>query len=104
MTDSVEQGCVQIFREVTGLETHDDSRLLAEPLDALDLDSLTLLEFVMHIEDTYNVELNEESVRRCRNLGELITLVAAEEIRSTGKAKVTSNSERPPRISPRASS
>ena len=93
MTDPVESGCAQIFREVTGIAMYDDSRLLAEPLDALDVDSLTLLEYVMHLEDTYNIELDEDTVRRCRTLGELVTIIAAEKIRNTGKVKITSNSE-----------
>ena len=54
-----------------------DEKLLGEPLEALGVDSLTLLEFVMAVENTYDVELDEEDVNRCENVGDLVALVAA---------------------------
>jgi len=82
---------VQIFREVIGLTTWDDTRLLAEPLDALKVDSLTLLDFVMQVEDAYDVALDEDAVQRCRTIGELAEMVAAERNRQVGEI-------RPPRL------
>jgi acyl carrier protein len=75
--DSIEQGCAQIFRGVIGLADWDDARLLAEPLEVIDVDSLTLLDFVMQVEDTYGVELDEAVVNRCRTIGEVAAIVAA---------------------------
>jgi hypothetical protein len=52
MDDALRAGCAEIFKEITGLEnssTHfswSDEKLLGEPLEALGVDSLTLLEFV----------------------------------------------------------
>ena len=48
-----------------------------EPLEAIDVDSLTLLDFVMQVESTYNVELDEAEVNSCRTLGELAALVTS---------------------------
>jgi acyl carrier protein len=82
MSDSLCSGCVEIFREVSGLENSSihfswsDERLLKEPLEKLDVDSLTLLEFVMKVESAYDVELNEEDVNRCKSVGDLVALVA----------------------------
>jgi acyl carrier protein len=83
MHEPVEQHCARIFRDVIGLahpapvSTWDDARLLAEPLEAFDADSLTLLEFIMQVESAYDVELNEADVNACRTISELAALVAA---------------------------
>jgi acyl carrier protein len=77
MTDSIPHGCARIFREVVGLPTLDEARLLAEPFEAIDVDSLTLLDFVMQVEDAYGVELDEAAVNNCRTIGELAAIVAA---------------------------
>jgi len=83
MDEALRAGCAEIFKEITGLEnssTHfswTDEKLLGEPLEALGVDSLTLLEFVMAVENTYDVELDEEDVNRCKNVGDLVALVAA---------------------------
>ena len=80
---SFDVGCARIFRDVTGLKnskTHfgwSDEQLLKEPLEALDVDSLTLLEFVTAVEEAYNVELDEDNVNGCENVGDLARLVAA---------------------------
>ena len=84
MPDSIEQTCTRIFRELVGLahsvplQNWDDARLLAESIEAIDVDSLTLLDFVMQIEDAYDIELDEAAVNSCRTIGEVTALVAAE--------------------------
>jgi acyl carrier protein len=83
MNEDVRRGCAHIFRDVTGLKDSavhfgwSDERLFTEPLDALGVDSLTLLEFVMKVETAYNVELDEEDVNLCTNVGDLVALVMA---------------------------
>jgi acyl carrier protein len=54
-----------------------DERLLIEPLEAFGIDSLTLLEFAVEVENAYNVALEEEDVNLCNNVGDLVSLVAA---------------------------
>ena len=82
MDEALRASCAQIFRQVSGLgdsKTHfgwNDEKLLSEQLDARDVDSLTLLEFVMEVENAYNVELNEEQVNRCKSVADLVMLVA----------------------------
>jgi acyl carrier protein len=76
-------GCARIFRDVAGLNNSSehcrwsDERLLKEPLEALEVDSLTLLEFVMAVETAYDVELDEDDVNRCGTVGDLVQLVVA---------------------------
>jgi acyl carrier protein len=83
MTDSLRTECAHMFRDVSRLSnssTHfgwSDEKLLAEPWKALGIDSLTILEFVMEIENAYDVQLDEEDVNLCNNVGELIDLVVA---------------------------
>ncbi len=83
MLNSIEQRCVSIFRNLVGLahpvpiSSWDDTRLLQSPLESIEVDSLTLLDFVMQIESAYDVELDEASVNSCRTIGELAALVAA---------------------------
>ena len=76
-------GCARIFRDVADLKnskthfTWSDERLLQEPLEALEVDSLTLLEYVMAVEEEFNVEIDEDEVNACGNVGDLVRLVAA---------------------------
>jgi acyl carrier protein len=83
-------GCARIFRDVANLKNskthHDwsDERLLHEPLDALQVDSLTLLEYVMAVEEAFNVELDEDDVNACENVDDLVKLVAAAKNGSKG--------------------
>jgi acyl carrier protein len=83
MPDPIEQGCARILREVlsttrpNSVADWNDERLLAEPLEAIDIDSLSLLDFAMQIEDAYSIELDEAAVRRCRTIREVAELVAA---------------------------
>jgi Phosphopantetheine attachment site len=80
---AIQKNCARIFREMVGLahtvpvSSWEDARLLVEPMEALDVDSLTLLEFIMEIESDYDVELDEAAVNACRNLSELAALVTA---------------------------
>ena len=74
-------GCARIFRDVADLKnskTHyawSDERLLQESLEALEVDSLTLLEYVMAVEEAFNVELDENEVNACGNVADLVQLV-----------------------------
>jgi acyl carrier protein len=81
MPDSIEQHCANLFREAVGnahsvpVTSWDDARLLAEPMESFDVDSLMLLDFVMRVESAYEVELDEAEVNSCRTLGELAALI-----------------------------
>jgi acyl carrier protein len=83
MDEALRTGCATLFRQISGFEhssihfNWSDERLCTEPLDKLGVDSLTLLEFVMEVENAYDVILDEEDVNRCKNVGDLVALVAA---------------------------
>jgi acyl carrier protein len=76
--ESTPAGCARIFRDIADLtnsKTHfawSDERLLQEPLEALEVDSLTLLEYVMAI---IKVELDENEVNACGKVADLAQLV-----------------------------
>ena len=75
--------CVEIFRRTTGLDVSkhglamSDGDILSAPIDSFDIDSLETMEFIMAVEERFNIELNEEAVNRCRNLRELAALAEA---------------------------
>jgi acyl carrier protein len=83
MPESIEQHCVSIFREVVGIahpvqiSDWDDARLLQAPFESIEVDSLTLLDFVMQVESAYDIELDEAAVNACSTIRELATLVVA---------------------------
>lgn len=83
MAETVEQRCVGIFREIVSIQnpelvsTWDDSRLLTESLEKIDIDSLSRLEFIMRVESAYGVELDESKVNACRTIREFAALVTA---------------------------
>ena len=54
-----------------------DDDILSAPIKSLDIDSLDTMEFVLAVEERFNIELNEEAVNRCRNLRELAALAEA---------------------------
>ena len=82
--DEVARICVAMFRDMTALDDKaegaamTDADVLAAPLDSFDLDSLSTMEFIMAIEDRFNVLLDENAVNQCATLGQLSTLVAKE--------------------------
>ena len=83
MDETVERGCVDIFRTIVGLQDPNlmsawtDDRLLGDPLEAMNIDSLTRLEFIMRVENAYDVELDEAAVNACGTLREFAALVTA---------------------------
>ena len=54
----------------------DDRAVLGARIDALDLDSLTKLELVLELEDTFSLSLSETKIAACRTIGDLMDLVA----------------------------
>ena len=83
MNDDTASACVRIFRNTTGLDdtrrgsTMSDAEVLSAPIDSFGIDSLETMEFIMAVEDRFNIELDEEAVNRCQNVGELVELVTA---------------------------
>lgn len=83
MTDDTALTCIRIFRETTGIHNTlrgaamSDEDMLSAPIDSFDIDSLETMEFIMAVEDRFNVELNEEAVNACKTLRELAALTDA---------------------------
>jgi acyl carrier protein len=87
MNDDTARICVEIFRKATGLDMSErgastsDEDILNSPISAFEIDSLETMEFIMAVEDRFNIELNEEAVNGCRNIAELVQLVTAARVR-----------------------
>jgi acyl carrier protein len=83
MIDETARDCIAIFRDITGLNhtrsgsSVSDEQILNDPIDSFDVDSLTTMEYIMMLEDRFNLELDEQAVNRCSNIAELAALVSA---------------------------
>lgn len=81
MSDETARICVEIFREMTGMDHSARDRamsheaIMSAPLDSFDIDSLETMEFVMAVEDRFDVLLNEEAVNNCKTLADFARLV-----------------------------
>jgi acyl carrier protein len=82
MTDETARICVEIFRETTGMDHSARDRaisyeaIMSAPLDSFDIDSLETMEFVMAVEDRFDILLNEEAVNNCKTLADFARLVS----------------------------
>lgn len=83
MTDATASACVELFRKATGLDSSErgakmtDDEILSTAIDDFNLDSLETMEFIMAVEDRFDIELDEEAVNRCKNVSDLVVLVNA---------------------------
>lgn len=82
MTDETSRICLEVFREATGLDhSHrraamSDEEMMAAPIDSFKIDSLETMEFVMAVEDRFDVLLDEQLVNSCNTLADFARLVA----------------------------
>jgi acyl carrier protein len=83
MDDRIALVCVEIFSDIARLNRSRNGtalppgQILSAPIETFDVDSLTTMEFVMAVEERFEVELDEKAVNRCRTVGEIAALVAA---------------------------
>ncbi|GAA2875824.1 acyl carrier protein [Aminobacter sp. P9b] len=82
MTEDVRLVCVEMFRDIAGLNSSShgggisDAQILSNPIESFDVDSLTTMEYVMGLEERFDVVLDEEAVNGCANVGELAALIS----------------------------
>lgn len=77
MTSSQEQiiaGIAAIVEEVTGIEP---SEVTADKsfVDGLDIDSLSLVEIVVQMEDEYGVKIADEDIQQLHTVGDAVAYV-----------------------------
>lgn len=80
MTSEIERQLIELllaFQEQEGAEMNDEAMaaLLATPIKDFDLDSLERMDFVMRIEDRYDIELDEGEVIACKTLKDYAELI-----------------------------
>jgi acyl carrier protein len=71
----IEQELKEMF--LTQIDVEESLLLPETKLEELDVDSLELLEFCVAVEYEFDIDLAEESLSRCRTLGEVADLIAA---------------------------
>ncbi len=80
-SDEIALACAAAFRELNGLantpgaRSLSDAALISRPMQELDVDSLSIMEFVMTVEDRFGVELDELAVNHCQTIGDLAALI-----------------------------
>lgn len=94
--DKIIAGIAEIVEEVTGIEP---SEVTIEKsfIDDLDIDSLSLVEIAVQLEDKYGVKIPDEELAGLRTVGDAVSYVQRLENEDTDtaaaiKAKVTGES------------
>ncbi|RDI63345.1 acyl carrier protein [Nocardia pseudobrasiliensis] len=72
--EEIVAGIAEIVEEVTGI---DASEVVAEKsfVEDLDIDSLSLVEIVVRLEDTYHVKVPDEDLAQLRTVGDAVVYV-----------------------------
>ncbi len=72
--EEIVSGIAEIVEEVTGI---DASEVVAEKsfIEDLDIDSLSLVEIVVRLEDTYHVKVPDEDLAQLRTVGDAVVYV-----------------------------
>lgn len=79
--DEDSRACADLLRTAIGLDSSPqgaaltNAELLTTAFSSLDIDSLTTLEFVMEVENRFEIELDEAEVNRCVALADFVKLV-----------------------------
>ncbi|MFC9789794.1 meromycolate extension acyl carrier protein AcpM [Rhodococcus sp. NPDC127528] len=90
--EQIVAGIAEIVEEVTGIEPTEVT-IEKSFVDDLDIDSLSLVEIAVQLEDKYGVTIPDEDMQRLRTVGEAVTYVQKmegenSELASELKAKV----------------
>jgi acyl carrier protein len=75
MNKNVEAFVLSEVRKCGATNESNDEKLVALPLRDLDLDSLSVLEIVMNIEDYYRIEIDESKFNECLTVKDVVSLV-----------------------------
>jgi acyl carrier protein len=81
MIDETALVCIEIFRKSAGLDRSPRGNAMSNndvvfaPIDSFDMDSLDTMEFVMAVEDRFDILLDEEAVNGCKTLADFAKLV-----------------------------
>jgi acyl carrier protein len=75
MTKSVEDVVSDEVRKHSITDNLDQHKLLTTPLDELGIDSLSMLEVVMNVEECYDIRVDESALDECVTLKDVVALV-----------------------------
>ncbi|KAA8884350.1 acyl carrier protein [Nocardia colli] len=72
--EEIVAGIAEIIEEVTGIEAAEVT-IEKSFVDDLDIDSLSLVEIAVQLEDKYSVKIPDEDLASLRTLGDAVTYV-----------------------------
>ena len=75
MNKSVEDVVSDEVRKHSITDKLDRDKLLTTPLDELGIDSLSMLEVVMNVEECYDIRVDESALDECVTLKDVVALV-----------------------------
>jgi acyl carrier protein len=75
MNKSVEDVVVDEIRKHAVSDKLNQGVLLTTPLDDLGIDSLSMLELVMNVEECYDIRIDESALDECVTLKDVVVLV-----------------------------
>jgi len=81
--------CVLQEKDFNALADVDIQKLLDLPIGEQNLDSLELMDFVMRIEEYYNLDLNERDVIKCKTIRQYKELIESQIVIAGEKSPVT---------------
>ncbi|MFI5777311.1 meromycolate extension acyl carrier protein AcpM [Nocardia sp. NPDC051570] len=77
--EEIVAGIAEIVEEVTGIEAHEVT-IEKSFVDDLQIDSLSLVELAVQVEDTYGVQIPDEDMASLKTVGDVVTYVQKMEI------------------------
>lgn len=72
--DSVENRVMEIVKDATGVEREEITRK-SSLNDDLGVDSLTLVDIAVRLEEEFNIQVEDEAINSIGNVGQLVKLV-----------------------------
>lgn len=73
-TEDIRQGLAEIVNEIAGVPV-DDVQLDKSFVDDLDVDSLSMVEVVMLVEERWNVKISDDDLKKLKTVGDAVSYI-----------------------------
>ncbi len=73
-TEDIRQGLAEIVNEIAGVPV-DDVQLDKSFVDDLDVDSLSMVEVVMLVEERWNVKISDDALTKHKTVGDAVSYI-----------------------------
>ncbi len=73
-TEDIRQGLAEIVNEIAGVPV-DDVQLDKSFVDDLDVDSLSMVEVVMLVEERWSVKISDDDLKKLKTVGDAVSYI-----------------------------